>query len=67
MNRLGGLVERARYRDLLPGERHGLLLVIELIDGLVGGVVQHVRGAHLDAVDRTLLGVGSGWLPIGAQ
>src|SRR5216684_2343622 len=52
---LGRLIVGSRDLHLLPGELSRFLLIVELVDSLLRGVVQDVLPAHLDAVFSTHL------------
>src|SRR5260370_31194176 len=46
----GRLVVGSRDLDVLTGNVGRFLLIVEFVDGLLGGVEEHVLSAHLDAV-----------------
>src|SRR5579862_9911686 len=60
VNCLGRSVKRSCHSDPCAGELLGLLLVVQLIDRLAGGVEEDVLGAVLNATIRTILGGHAG-------
>ena len=63
MDRLGGLVQGSCNLHLLPGERLGFLLVVQLVEPLRRSVEQNVfTTSHLHAGLGTRLRVGGAHL-----
>ncbi len=47
-----GLIDPTGHFDLFAGELRGLFLIVQLVDGLGGGIVEDERGVRLDASQR---------------